>query len=153
MLNDVLFGFLILSTSIWIGGMTTVVLAATSSARQLSADARVAFFRDFGRKYVVTATPALVIAYVCGGILLAGEPWTTLSTALVVCAALLLVALAIGIAQARRMTRLRHSSTSKPDDAGLAARIARSARLAGTLRAGLGVLTLVLFVLAVVRWA
>lgn len=132
--------------------MTAVILAAVSSSRHLPDDVRVDFFRDFGRKYVVTATPALIVAYACGGILLARDPWTGLSTALVVCAALLAAALAVGVVQAKRMTRLRRAGSSAPDDAGLASRITRSARWARALRGALVVLSLVIFVLAVVRW-
>lgn len=152
MSTGILFGLLILCSSIWIGGMLTVIIVAGSTAAHLPHESRVAFFRDFGRRFAVVATAALVVAYICGGILLASDPWNGLSTALTACAAALVIALGIGIAQARRMTRLRHRHTKTPDDGRLATAIARSARLALVLRAGLVVLTAAIFVLAVVRW-
>lgn len=153
MLGGILFGLLILSTSVWIGGIFTVIIVARTTAAHLSVGTRVAFFRDFGRRYVTVATAALIVAYVCGGVLLAGDPWTDLSTALTSCAAALVVALGVGVAQARRMTRLRRRHVATPGDARLTAAISRSARWALTLRAGLVVLTLAIFVLAVARWS
>lgn len=153
MSSAILFGLLILGSSIWIGGILTVVIVARASAAHLGQETRVAFFRDFGRNYGIVATAALIVAYICGGILLAGDPWDGMSTALTACAAALVVALAVGVAQARRMTRLRHRLSATPDDGHLTTRIARSARLALVLRAGLVVLTLGIFVVAVVRWA
>lgn len=153
MWHGILFGFLIFSASIWIGGMLTVILAATSTSKRLDAAARVAFFRDFGRKYVIFAGVALVVAIVSGGLLLAAESWTGLSTALTLCTLALVIALSVGVVQARRMTHLRRETIEHPDDGTLATRLKTTARLALGLRGGLTALTLAVYVLAVVRWA
>jgi hypothetical protein len=59
----------------------------------------------------------------------------------------LVVAFAVAVHQARRMTRLRRDLVSMPADTLLAARIGREARAAWVLRAALGLLSVALVVL------
>jgi hypothetical protein len=129
------------------------VLVARSTSATLQRNDRVAFFRHFGRRFGIVATVALIVALVTGGLLLAAWPWTVVSSVLVFAAAVLVVVLAIGVAQARRMTRLRRAAIAAPDDHALARRVAAGARRASVLRAGIGVLSLLIFVLAIVRAA
>lgn len=147
-----LLGVLILAGSIWIGGMVAVVLVARVSSLVLDPASRVAFFRVFGRGYGILATVALLIALIAGAILLGAAPWTGLSTAIVVLAALLVASLAWGILQARHLTRLRRAAAESGDPQALAA-VGRRATAAALLRAGIGVFSLALFVLLLVFWA
>ncbi|MDN5759863.1 MAG: hypothetical protein L0H59_15275 [Tomitella sp.] len=159
--ESTMFGILILTACLWIGGMVTVVFVARISSATLDPKARVAFFRAFGRAYGIFATVALLVGFVVGGVLLGSSPWTGLSTAIVVMAVALVVALAWGIVQARHMTRMRHTAAQAGEagivaaEAGAAAidaDVARRARSAAALRAGIGLLTLALFVLSLARW-
>jgi hypothetical protein len=152
-LVGVLLGLLVVSSAIWLGGWVALVIVARSTTATLSRHDRVAFFRHFGPRFGIVATIALVVADASGVILLARTTWTAVSTWLVVLAVVILSALAVGVLQARRMTRLRRATAAAPDDATLATRVRRGARSALVLRAGLGVLTLATVVLAVVQAA
>lgn len=148
---DILLCLLILSSAIWLGGLVTVLVVARSTSATLSEHDRVAFFRHFGRRFGVVATSALGIAYATGSALLLSVPWNGISAGLVVVAVLLVVVLGLGIGQARGLTRLRRASISNPEDTALRAKTASQARSATILRAGIGLLSLVLLVLAVWR--
>jgi 1,4-dihydroxy-2-naphthoate octaprenyltransferase len=135
---------LILASSVWIGGAACLIVVSRVSRTALSAADRVTLFRQLGRRWGIIGTAALVVAYACGLILLLTAPWTPLSTWLVVLGVTLAIALAAGIVQARRMTRLRRAAAS----AGLAAPRSHSATI---LRAGIVALSVAMVVLAVVR--
>ena len=98
---------LLLASCVWIGGWFSLVLIARSTTATIGAAERVEFFRHYGRVYGIASTIALVIALACGLALLIGLPWTALSTWIVVISAVLVLALAAGVVQARRLTRLR----------------------------------------------
>ncbi len=149
--QSTLFGILILAACLWIGGMVTVIFAARISAATLDPLARVTFFKAFGRAYGVFATIDLVVGLVVGAVLLGTAPWTGMSTAITVVAAALVAALAWGIAQAIAMSRLRHRAAGT-DDPLVHAQVARGGTSAAALRAAIGLLTLALFVLALVHW-
>ncbi|MEO8906643.1 MAG: hypothetical protein ABI310_01075 [Microbacteriaceae bacterium] len=149
----VLLGLLIVSSAIWLGGWVALVVVARSTTATLSRPDRVAFFRHFGPRFGVVATVSLMVAYVSGLVLLASAPWTALSTGLVVVAVVILVVLGVGVLQARRMTQLRRAVVAAPEDTSLAARVRRGGQRALALRAGLGVLSLAMVVLAVIRIA
>ena len=146
-----LLGLLIVSSAVWLGGWVALVVVARSTTATLSRHDRVAFFRHFGPRFGIVATVALLVAYVSGIILLASAPWTVVSTLLVVIAVVILVVLGVGILQARRMTRLRRAVVVAPDDGLLSTRVRRGARRALVLRAGLGVLSLAMVILVVIR--
>ncbi|HEY5221864.1 MAG TPA: hypothetical protein VIJ18_02275 [Microbacteriaceae bacterium] len=146
-----LLGLLIVSSAVWLGGWVALVVVARSTTATLSRHDRVAFFRHFGPRFGIVATVALLVAYVSGIILLAAAPWTVVSTLLVVIAVVILVVLGVGILQARRMTRLRRAVVVAPDDGLLSTRVRRGARRALVLRAGLGVLSLAMVILVVIR--
>jgi hypothetical protein len=59
----------------------------------------------------------------------------------------LVAALAVGVAQARRMTRIRAAALAAPDDRQLTSRVRRGAHVATLLRAAIGVLSLALIAL------
>lgn len=121
-----------------------VVLAARKS---LAPTERVGFFRALGRAYLPVGGAALALALVSGAVLLWHAPRGATATALVILAAALVVLLAVAVGQARRMTRLRAAATAAPHDAALAARAVTGGRLAGLLRALLGVVTILLVIL------
>lgn len=152
-LQVTLLAVLLVATSVWIGAWVAAILVARTATATLSPQVRVAFFRRFGPLYGITTTIALVVAYACGLALLIGMPWTALSTWLVVLSVILAVALYAGVLQARGQRRQRQQLARTPDDAALRARIASGARAAGVLRASLGVISVLILVLGVVRMA
>lgn len=147
----ILLGLLLLSSAIWIGGWVSLLVVARSTTATLSREARVAFFRHFGRRYGIVSTGALIVALIAGSLLLATAPWTALSACLVVMGAILVAALCIGIFQARRMTRLRRALLAASGDTTLVSRVARGARVAIGLRGAIGAISLVMLVLAVLH--
>jgi hypothetical protein len=97
----------------------------------------------------VVGTSALVVALAAGGGLLSDRAWTGSSTAAALLAVALLVAAVGGMAQARRMTRLRHAAATHRDDGDLAERVRHGARQATWLRLTIGVLSLALLAVGV----
>ena len=83
----------------------------------------------------------------CGAGLLTDHAWTGSVTAAVVVAGALVALLAFGVVQARRMTRLRSAALTQPQNGELQQRVARCARAATILRAGIGLLSLALIAL------
>jgi uncharacterized membrane protein len=135
------------ATSIWVGGYVAIGVVARSATATLDGPARVAFFRSLGRSYLRVGTPALIVALATGTALLWGRGWDALLIATVAVVALLLIGLAVAVAQARAMTRLRGRAVQEPGDEGLAAGVRSGARRATALRAALGLLTIAAVVL------
>lgn len=135
---------LVVATSIWVGGYVTIAVVARTASRTLDSASRVAFFRDLGRGYFWVGTPALLVALIAAAVLARDVEHGGLYVTAVVVAAVLVVAFAIAVVQARRMTRLRMRLA---DDPALAEQVRRGAVAAGALRGLLGVLSLVLVVL------
>jgi len=142
-------GLLIFAGSIWVGGLVAIVVVARVAAGTLPPDARVAFFRGLGRSYGVVGTAALAVAYGSGAALVYGRAWDAQLTATAVVATALVAATAVGVVQARRMTRLRHEALGS-DDIQKAAAVRRGAVRAGALRALIGALSFALLALGVV---
>ncbi len=138
----------LLGASVWVGGFITLLLVERVARRHLGADSRVVFFRALGRDYGIVSGVALVLALVCGTILLAGHANGAAATAAFVLAAVLLVATVAGVVQAKAMTRLRRSVLRQPDDGELRARQHRGARQAAVLRGLIGLLSVILLALA-----
>lgn len=147
--DAVLTGLLVLGTSVWLGGLFVIAIVARVATRVLDAAARVSLFRELGRVYAALGTVALLLAYGSGAALLRGHPWDSTMVAVAVVAIVLVAVLAVGMAQARRMTRLRRRALDRPADIAVAERVARGARLAGALRGLIGVLSIGLLVLGV----
>lgn len=97
-------------------------------------------FRGLGRSFGITGTAALALAYGTGA-LVCGRPWDGRLTATAVLAAALVAATVVGIAQARRTSRLRRRALDQPGDPESAGWIRRSAGRAGALRALIGLLS------------
>lgn len=162
----VLLGLLIIGAGMWIGGMTAVTMLAVISKRALEPAARTELFHQFGRRYFPVFGAALLVAAACGLVMLLARGWDGLSWAIVILVAVTVVALAAGVVQARSMSRLR--SRAAELRSGLVAdgdraevahdqmelalvehSITGGARSAALLRAGLGVLSAAVFVLAI----
>jgi putative copper export protein len=136
-----------LSASVWVGGLVAIFVVARVAAATLDPPARVAFFRTFGRTYGVVGSVALMVGLVTGALLLRGHRWDGLLVATAIVAGALLVATAVGMAQARAMTGLRRRALTGAGGAALDPRIRRGAALAGALRATIALLTVTLVVL------
>lgn len=142
-------GLLILAAAVWIGGLVAIFVVARVAGRTLQPRERVAFFRGLGRAYGPVGGTALAVGLGCGAALLFGRAWDgTLITAAVVAACLVTVT-AAGVAQARRMTRLRQEALRNPGDPTLAGAVRRGSISAAALRATIAVLSLALIGLGV----
>ena len=146
-MDAVLIGALVLGTAIWVGGFVTIIVLSRASRAVLQPVDRVALFRKFGRGYLPVAIAAMVLIVVPGGILLGQRPWDGLATTLVVLVAGTAVATAVGVVQARAMTRLRRAALNSPDD--LSQQVRRGAQRAMFLRAAIGVLTVAMYAVAI----
>ena len=143
----VLLGVFTLASGIWVGGYVAIAAVASAGTATLDPAARVAFFRALGRRYLWIGGVALAVAFGTGAALLSDRSWDGTATAAVIVAAALVVALAVGVGQARRMTRLRRAALAAPQDRRLADQVERGARAAVLLRAAIGLLTLALIAL------
>lgn len=139
---------LLLATSVWLGGIATLVVVTRVAGSTLDQKARVMFFRRVGRTHGSVSAISLAVGLVAGAVLVRDEPGG-LRTGAAVVAGLVVVATAAGVVQARRMTRLRASALGCPENPEMNARIRRGAREAGLLRGLLAGLSLVLAVLGV----
>jgi len=148
-MDSLLASILLLSTCVWVGGYVAIAVVARSATATLDPRSRVAFFRSLGRRYLLVGAPALIVALATGAVMLRDvEQDATVVTAYVV-AGVLVVAFAVAVRQARRMTVLRRDLIDAPGD-DLAGRVRRGGVQAGLLRALLGVLSIVLVVLGAV---
>lgn len=145
--HAVLLGVLTLASCIWVGGYVAIAVVARAASRTLDAAHRVAFFRALGRSYLLVGTPALLVAIGSGAGLASEHAWDGMLDAVVVVAAALMLVLSVGVAQARRMTRLRAAALADPSDAELPRRVRQGARAAAVLRAAIGLLSLTLIAL------
>jgi hypothetical protein len=143
----VLLGVFTLASGTWVGGYVAIAAVASAATATLDPDARVSFFRTLGRRYQWIGAVALAVALGTGAALLSERTWDGILTAAVAVAAALVLALAVGVVQARRMTRLRHAALATPQDQRLARQVERGALGATVLRAAIGVLSLALIAL------
>lgn len=142
-------GVVLLGAAVWLGGLIAIVVVARIAARTLRPPDRIGFFRGLGRAYGVVGPVALVLVYGPGAALLYGRPWTGALIATVVVAVALVVVTAVGMAQARRMGRLRRRALETDGDEAITARVRRGAVRAGLLRALIAVLSFALLALGV----
>ena len=132
-----------LSASIWIGGLVAISVVARAASATLEPGQRVAFFRALGRQYGVVGTSALLVALISGGLLLWGREWDGLLIATISVTAALLLAAVTGMAQARRMTRLRRRALAEPGGS-LEPQVRSGSIVAAALRGAIAALTLAL---------
>lgn len=143
----ILLGLLVLTSGIWVGGYVAIAVVARVATRTLTTAQRIAFFRALGRSYLRLGVPALLVALGTGAGLLRDHRWDGVVTAAVVTAAALVAALAVGVVQARRMTRLRAAALTTVEGGHETDRVRRAARSAALLRAVIGLLSLALVAL------
>ena len=141
---------LVLATAVWVGGLVAIFVAARVADATLEAAERVAFFRGLGRAYGPVGGVALAAALASGAVLASRYRWGGDLAASSVIAAVLVAATAAGVAQARRMTRLRQDALRDPGSAELAAKVRRGARNAAVLRTAIAALSLALLGLGAV---
>jgi uncharacterized membrane protein len=141
---------LVLATAVWVGGLVAIFVVAKVAHATLGPGERVAFFRSLGRAYGLAGGGALAAALASGAVLASRYSWDGRLTASTAVAAGLVAATAAGMAQARRMTRLRQDALRDPTSAELAAKVRRGARNAAALRAMIAALSLALLALGTV---
>lgn len=141
-----LLALFVLATSVWVGGLVTLAVVARVT-RGLSPPDRVQTFRGIGRTYGPIGAGALAVGLALGLVLSWDEPKDALFATTLAVAAALVVVTAVGVAQARAMTRLRLEALQAPGDRTLERRVRRGAGRASGLRALIAVLTLALVVL------
>ncbi len=141
---------LVLATAVWVGGLVAIFVVARVAHATLGVAERVAFFRGLGRAYGLAGGMALAIALVSGAVLASTYRWDEQLTASAVIAAGLVAVTVAGVAQARRMTRLRQDALRDPGRLELAAKVRRGARNATVLRAAIAALSLALLALGTV---
>lgn len=146
---DTLAGCLIFASAVWTGGLVTIFVVARVARRTLGPRERVAFFRGLGRAYGPVGGAALVVAVGCGAALLSGHAWDGTLIAATVVTACLVAVTAAGVAQARRMTRLRQAALRQPGNPVLAGRVRWAAVRAAALRTAIAGLSLALIALGV----
>jgi uncharacterized membrane protein len=138
----------LLAACVWVGGFVAIAVVARVTRWELDAAARVAFFRSLGRSYGKVGGSALAVGVLSGTALLGQRGWDQAAGAAALLALALIIATVAGVAQARRMTRLRQRAVCEPSDLALPALIHRGARQALILRTTIGALTLALLALA-----
>src|SRR5690606_22007060 len=124
---------LVVAASVWLGGYVAIAVVAFTARNTLEAQHRVTFFRALGRAFLPVGGAALLVAQVSGTLLLLQREWDALTLATLVLEAGLIALLAVAVAQARRMTRLRQRALHAGAGAELAAQVARGGRAAGLL--------------------
>ena len=138
---------LVLATAIWVGGLVAIFVVARVAHATLGVAERVAFFRGLGRVYGLDGGMALAIALASGAVLASTRHWDGQLIASTALAAGLVAVTVAGVAQARRMTRLRQDALRDPGRLEPAAQVRRSARRATVLRAAIAALSLALLTL------
>lgn len=138
---------LLAASAAWLGGLLTVPLLAATTRRLVAAEARADLFVAFGRRFAVLMGVLLTIALAAVGALAASGADPLTATALGLAAALLLMT-AVGMVQARRMSRLRRAAAGgRGDEAD--SKLRRNAAVATVLRSSIGLVSLALVVVGV----
>ena len=151
MLHTLLIVLELVAASIWIGGLVAIGLVAHVARQTIQPRVRIRFFRSLGRRYLRAGGSSLLVALVCGALLLAPGDWTNEKAVALVFAAALVLVTVVAVIQARRLTVLRQAALEGGGAApGLVILVDRRARSAAILRAMIGVLTLALVVTAAV---
>lgn len=144
-----LLGIVTLGAGLWMGGFIAIMIVSATSKKSLGAQDRIALFRGLGRGYLRVAIVAFVAVVIPGAVLLAFRPWDGYSLAIVVLAAALVVVTALGVRQARRLTRMRKAAAEAPNGGTPPATLVRKAAAARILRTAIGLLSLAIFAVVV----
>jgi putative copper export protein len=139
----------LVAASIWVGSLVCLAVVAAAARQVLDGPNQVRLFRSVGQRYGILGTAAL-LAVIGAGLALAWPPssWSATIDAAVAVAGALLLLTSLAMIQARRMSKLRQRSLSAPHEVGVERAVSRGRRLAGGLRATMGVATLAVVILA-----
>lgn len=139
----------LLAASIWVGSLVCLAVVARAASNALPRASRVQLFRKIGQIYGQLGTASLVVA-IGVGVALAGWPgnWRADVWAALALSVVLVLITAAGMAQARRMTKLRTRALEHADDSPEAQHVRRGAMQATALRGLIGFVTLVVIVLS-----
>jgi hypothetical protein len=138
----------LLSASVWVGSLVCLAVVTSAARRVLDAFSHVALFRLVGRRYGLVGTGSLLVA-IGVGLTLAWPPrsWSAAFDAVVALAGVLVMATALGMAQARRMTIHRSRALHDPADRAIHRALHRGTLLAMVLRSTLGLVSVAIVVL------
>jgi hypothetical protein len=138
----------LLSASVWVGSLVCLAVVTSAARKVLDASSQVALFRLVGRRYGIVGTGSLLVA-IGVGLTLAWPPktWSAAFDAAVALAGVLILATALGIAQARRMTIHRSRALHDPADRTIDRALHRGKLLARVLRSTLGLVSVAIVVL------
>lgn len=138
-----------LAGSTWVGSLLCLAIVTRAARQTLDRQSQVALFQVVGKQYGAVGTTALLTAVVAG-VVLAWPPasWSPTMVAAAVVSGSLVVVTAIGMSQARKMTKLRRRAIGNTSDIATAKAVVQGQRLATFLRTLIAGLTLVVVVLA-----
>ena len=139
----------LIAACIWVGSLVCLALVANVARKVLDGPSQVTFFRAIGRRYGIVGSASLLVA-IGAGVALAWPPssWSGTIDAAVALAGVLVLAAAVGMAQARAMTIRRRRAMSTPEDHDAGRAVRRGRLLAGALRGLMALVTLAIVVLA-----
>lgn len=149
--NAVLIGIELFAGAVWIGSLICLVVVTGAARSSLDDAAQLEFFRSLGRRYGVVGNVALTVAIGVGlAMLWPPSSWGSLQDTVVALAGVLVIMTALGIRQARSMTKLRRRSLDEAASQALSRRVHQGATLAIALRGAIAVVSLaILSVVAV----
>jgi putative copper export protein len=144
--------------AVFVGGMVMLGLVASIARRTIPAEARVEFFRQVGRRFLIVGGLALLLAIATGtdmasdrdvwGHLTDDTYGKTLLAKLILVGVVVVLTAFHSLVQGPALSRLREQSISRPDDPELAAELRRRAARAGIVSALNLIATLAILVLA-----
>lgn len=141
--NAVLIGIELFAASVWIGSLICLAVVSSAARSALDPAAQVTFFRALGRRYGIVGDVALAVAIGVGlAMLWPPSAWGRLQDTAVALAGLVVIVTALGIRQARSMTRLRRRHLEDPGNDELTQRVRRGAKAALMFRGVIGVVSL-----------
>lgn len=145
--NPSLIAIELIAASIWTGSIVCLMVVTSAARASLDSETRVAFFRALGRRYGALGSAALAVSIGVGlAMLWPPQSWGPLQDTVLALAGALVVLTAIGVRQARAMTRLRREAFGKGSERAVSRAVRRGAIVATFLRATMGFVTLAVIV-------
>lgn len=147
--NPILIAVELIAASIWTGGMVCIAVVFQVARRVLDESAQAELFRAVGRRYGVVGTTSLLVA-VAAGVGLSWPPtsWSAAIATAFVLAALLTATTAVGMKQARSMSKLRREMVVGSRGVSTREALRRGRRVANALRGAMALMTLAVILLA-----
>ncbi|MGH3733701.1 MAG: hypothetical protein ACRDVC_10090 [Acidimicrobiales bacterium] len=147
--NPLLIAIELIAASIWTGGMVCITLVFQVARGVLDESAQARFFRSVGRRYGIVGTSSLLVA-VAAGVALSWplSSWSGATSSAFALAGVLIVTTAVGVKQARFMSKLRRSMIGGAPSAVTIEAMRRGRLLATYLRSAMSLMTLIIILLA-----